>query len=142
MTKLRSHILALYVASLVLAAGAWCAPVAASMPHPHGQEAGAGHAHDADVGHGAHKHADEAPLHDCGMDETACACTGSADGVRSAALMARDDGTETGTPAPLWTLPQIVFAPQGPSPDAPPDRRRRLTHSYDEIYGRTGRMLI
>lgn len=144
MTKLRSHILALYVASLVLAAGAWCAPAAASAPHPHGQEAGAGHAHEADVGlgHGAHTQAGEAPLHDCGMDETACACAGSADGVRSATVTARDDRTETGTPAPLWTLPQTVFAPQGPSPDAPPERRRRLTHSYDEIYGRTGRMLI
>ena len=140
MTKLRSHILALYVASLVLAAGAWCAPAAAS--HPHGQEAGTGHAHDAAAGHGDHGRAGEAALHDCGMDEAACACAGSSEGMLSAVLTARDDRTETGMSAPLRTLPQTVFALQELSPKVPPDRRRRLTQSYDEIYGLTGRMLI
>ncbi len=143
MMKLRSHILALYVASLVFAAGALCAPAAAAPAH-HMQAAGhmqAGHAQESHAHEAAHGDHGKAPTHDCGIDETACACAGSSDGVLPV-LTARDGGGDTGLPAPLRTLPQLAFAPQGPSPEAPPERRRRTAHTYDETYGRTGRMLI
>lgn len=143
MTKLRSHVLALYVASLVFAGGALCAPAAAAPAH-HMQAAGhmqAGHAQESHAHEAAHGDHGKAPPHECGIDETACACAGSSDGVLPV-LTARDGGADTGLPAPLRTLSPPVFTPQGLSPDAPPDRRRRLAHSYDEIYGQTGRMLI
>ncbi|MEQ8266489.1 MAG: hypothetical protein RH982_04775 [Parvibaculum sp.] len=145
MTKLRSHVLALYVASLVFAGGALCAPAAAAAPAHHMQAAGhmqAGHSQKSHAHEAAHGgHGSEAPAHDCGIDETACACAGSSDGVLPV-LTARDGGADTGLPAPLRTLPQPAFAAQGLSSEPPPERRRRPTHSYDEIYGLTGRMLI
>jgi len=141
MTKLRFHILALYAASLVLAAFAWCAPAmaesAAAAPHQHAHEAGAGHG-----GHAAHGGAGEATPHDCGMDETACACNAVSDGVLPALVTARDGGMETGTPAPRPAHLETVFAPQELSPEPPPERRSRLAQNYDAIYGLTGRMLI
>lgn len=148
MTKLRFHILALYAASLVLAAFAWCAPAmaesAAAAPHHHMHEAdrSAGHAHETGAGHAAHGGAGEAVPHDCGIDATACACNAVSDGVLPAMLTARDGGMETGTPAPRPAPLETVFAPQELSPEPPPERRSRLAQNYDAIYGLTGRMLI
>ncbi|MDP2123619.1 MAG: hypothetical protein Q8J92_04485 [Parvibaculum sp.] len=139
MKRMRAHISALYVLSVVFIALGHCWPASPANAAP--ANAASTHSHDEAVAHGAHGQPDGISAEGCLGDETACAIAISSPALLPALAALPDPLSKSfALPSPavlIVAAPADAFTSRGP-----PERRTHSLHSYAEAFARTGRLLI